>query len=101
MTTTYNHEAVELGLYIDNDHDAYQLRWAYFATLDKHWQRGRFSKESALVLLERYVQEGAKRYHAEHGTPSDKWYTIFTPATRREVAQDLLDEYIEQMISPA
>lgn len=96
MTTTYNHEAVELGLYIDNTNEVYQLRWAYFATLDRHWQRGRFSKERALVLLERYVQEGAKRHHAEHGTPGDNWYTIFTPATRREVAQDLLNEYIEQ-----
>jgi len=96
MNIHYNHEAVELGLYIDNDHDVYELRWPYFATLDKHWQRGHFSKERALVLLERYVQEGAKRYHAENGTPGDKWYTLFTPATRREVAQDLLDEYVDQ-----
>jgi len=96
MTTTYNHEAVELSLYIANTNDVYQLRWAYLATLDKHWRRGNFSKERALVLLERYVAEGAKRYHAEHGTPGDKWYTLFTPATRREVAEALLDEYIDQ-----
>lgn len=98
MTTTYNHEAVELALYIDNDWETYRLRSQYTATLDKHWQRGRFSKERALVLLERYVSEGAKRYHAEHGTPGDKWYTLFTPATRREVAVALLDEYIDQRI---
>jgi hypothetical protein len=77
MTTAYNHEAVELGLYIDNTNEVYQLRWAYFATLDKHWQRGR------------------KRYHDEHGTPGDKWYRLFTPAIRREVAEALLDEYVD------
>jgi hypothetical protein len=98
MTTTYNHEAVELALYIDNDRATYDLLSQYTATLDKHWQRGRFSKERALVLLERYVQQAAKNYHAEHGTPGDKWYHLFDPATRRTVAESLLDEYIDQMI---
>lgn len=98
MTTTYNHEVIELSLYIANDRRMYDLLPQYTATLDKHWQRGRFSKERALVLLERYVSEGAKRYQAEHGTPGDKWYTLFPPATRREVAEQLLSEYVDQMI---
>lgn len=97
MSTTYNHEVVELSLFIDNDYDLQTRRLPeYIKTLDKHMQRGRFQKERALVLLERFVEEGAKKYHKEFGTPSDKWYTIFTPVIRREVAQDLLDDYIDQ-----
>lgn len=98
MTTTdYNHEAVELGLYIDNDYHLQTRRLPeYIKTLDSHMRRGRFQRERALVLMERFVQEGAKQFHKEFGTPSDKWYTIFTPVIRREVAEQLLDEYIDQ-----
>jgi hypothetical protein len=98
MTTTYNHEAIELALYVDNDYELYQLLPQYTATLDKHWQRGRFDKARALVLLERFVQECAKKYHKEHGSPQDKWYSVFTPVIRREVAEQLLDEYIDRMV---
>lgn len=98
MTTNYKHEVTELGLYIENNYHLYMHRLPeYIRTLDKHQQRGRFQKERALVLLERFVEEGAKQYHKEFGTPSDKWYTIFTPVIRREVAESILDQYLDNL----
>lgn len=93
-----NHEATELHLYLDNDYTMYQRRADYTATLDKHMRRGRFDRERAITLFSRYAEEAAKKYTTECGSPGDRWYDLFDPACRRQVAEWLVDEYMEEAL---
>lgn len=94
MTNTYNHEAVELGLYIDNDYPSYQRIQQALATLAKH--RGpKYDHERALVYLTAVVGAGARRYCEEFCEEGVRWSDIFDVPTRREVAEAILAEWEE------
>lgn len=87
------HEAIELHLWIDNNRQAYGRWVAACRSLERHQRRGDYDQDKALTLMEHVAKEGAKAYHAEHGTPGDKWFHLFPVEVRRIVARLLLDSY--------
>lgn len=91
---TYNHEAVELALYIDNDYPSYSMVQQALTTLGKHRGPG-FDRDRALSYMEAVVGQCARRYCSEFASPSDRWWHIFDVPTRREVAEALLAEWLE------
>lgn len=95
-TSTYNHEAVELSLYIDNDSTSYQQVQQAFVTIGKHVRRGEYDSARAVAFIEAVVGQCARRYCKEFASPSDRWWTIFDVPTRRAVAEALVDDYEEQ-----
>jgi hypothetical protein len=94
-TTNYNHEAVELALYIDNDEQSYCLVQDALATLDKHAGPG-YDDGRAIPFMEAVVAQCARRYHSEFGTPADQWYHIFDVPTRRHVAEAIVEDWKDQ-----
>ena len=90
------HEVIELALFIDNDAPSYGRWVAACRNLERHQRRGDYDQDKALKLMEAVAKEGAKRYHAEHGTPGDRWFDLFDVEVRRLVARQLLLSYEEE-----
>lgn len=93
--TNYNHEAVELSLYIDNDEPSYTEVQDALRLLDRHSGPG-YDDGRAVPFMEAVVGRCARRYHDEFGTPADKWYHIFDVPSRRQVAEAIIEDWKDQ-----
>lgn len=60
----------------------------------RKWKKGTYDPDLAVKLFEHLVEVAAKRYAKEFASERE-WSTIFTPATRREAAQQLETRFRE------
>jgi len=87
------YSADDLKLYIDNDGDLYRSTTTYVHKgLEKKMKRGVFDAARAPAAFKYLVDAGAKKWAREEGTP-DRWNSMFTPATRKQVAKDMAEEW--------
>lgn len=91
------HEVTELSLFIDNHRPSYGRWEAACRNLDRHRRRGDYDPDKALRLMVKVATEGAKSYHAEYGSPGDRWFDLFNVEVRRIVARYLLAQYEEEV----
>ena len=84
------HGARELQLYIDNDSRLYHQQFLPIVkNLMKRRAKGVYDREKAAKLFLYLVDEGARRYYKEFGSPGAK----FNLATRWQVAKELRDSF--------
>ena len=88
----------EMVLVIENNGDLYRNSIKYIiANLQKKYAKGKFDIELAPKAFESVVVEACKQYHAQYGSPNEKYYTVFNPATREAIAKDLVKGYLEEI----
>lgn len=89
----------ELVLYAENDSRIYRNRTLpVIANLKRKVAKGVFDKELAVKAFQYVADDAAKQYKKEFPAEDDGTYDYnFNPATREEVARQLLDRYIEQI----
>ena len=84
----------ELKVYIENDAQLYRQRTRPVqVNLEKKWQKGTYDHAQAPKLWLYLVNDGAKKYVKEHGSPGMK----VDVATRKKVAQEMADEWQVEM----
>ena len=82
--------ARELQLYIENDSRLYHQQFIPIVkNLMKRRMKGDYNREKAAKLFLHLVDEGARRYYKEFGSPGFK----FNLATRWDVAKSLRDSF--------
>lgn len=87
MASFDKHAVQELIFYADNDRQLYENRKLFVVSnLLRKKSAGKYDPELAVKLWAYYVEDAAKKYAREYATPNE-WKTIFTPATRHEVAR--------------
>lgn len=88
------HAATELVLYVENDYYLYTRRLPEYAkNLARKIKRGTYNATQAVKLLEYLTKEAATKYDKEFGSG---YSSIFSPATRRAAAAELLPTVVEQ-----
>jgi hypothetical protein len=81
--------ARELELYATNNADLYrQMETPIRLNLEKKYKKGIYQSALAVKLWQGWADEAAKRYNKEFGGGGSQWFDIFSPATRRHVAQE-------------
>lgn len=93
MSITTNHDAArELYLYAANNWEtcARSIQ-PTAANMDRKRARGTFDRERAAVAFASCAEFGARQYARAYG---GTWCQLFPPATRREAAKMLLDDYL-------
>ena len=91
-------EARELSLYIINDSQLYRQRaLPIIKNMRRKIDKGIYNERLAIKQWMYLVDDGAKKYIKEHGSPGDNWNVIFPKRVRLEVAEILLDHYDEQV----
>lgn len=86
------HASQELRLFIDNDGDLYrQQRVPIEDNLLRKKIKGTFDAAKSVKLWGYLVEAGAKKYVKEFG--GGKWNVLFSPATRRHVAEELARDF--------
>lgn len=84
------HAAHELELYIENTSELYNQKKSIMANLKKKHAKHVYDPAKAAKLWGHWVQEGAKRYVKEFGTPGQNVSDLgFNKATREHVAKEL------------
>jgi len=86
-------QADELKLFIDNDYPTYQKGAAYREALVRRMQQGKFDLALAAKGFGWIVDEGAKKYAKDVG---GTWNRLFTPATRKQVAKEMAEEWANE-----
>ncbi len=90
--------ATELDLYISNTYELVAAPNSIGQSIKKNLERkiakGTFDPELSVKAWEYLVEAGAKAYAKEFGEAKD-WHTMFSPATRRYVAQGMAKEFAE------
>lgn len=86
----FDHAAArELELWATNDATLYrQMEVPIRLNLEKKYQKGLYQPALAIKLWQGWADEAAKRYTKEFSAAGDKWFEIFSPATRRHVATE-------------
>lgn len=88
------HAVSELKLYIDNDGDLYRRQTtSILKNLMTKCARGVYKHDLAVKLFGYLVEEGAKKYAQEFGSPSQPWHKMFDVKTRKEVAEELTRDF--------
>lgn len=89
----------ELVLYAENDSRIYRNKTLpVIANLKRKVAKGVFDKELAVKAFQYVADDAAKQYKKEFPAEDDGTYNYnFNPATREEVARQLLDRYMEQI----
>ena len=89
----------ELVLYAENDSRIYRNKTLpVIANLKRKVAKGVFDKELAVKAFQYVADDAAKQYKKEFPAEDDGTYDYnFNPATREEVARQLLDLYMEQI----
>jgi hypothetical protein len=89
-----DHAATELKLYIDNDGDLYRRQTTYILKnlATKKAQR-KYEHELAVKAFGYLADAGAKKYVKEFGSPDQPWNKMFSPSTRRRVAEELTKDF--------
>ena len=91
--------ATELVLYIENDAQLYKQQFQpIIKNLQKKFKSGKYDKDKAIKLWTYMAETGAKKYAREFADAKD-WNTIFTVATRKEVARQLEENNREEVES--
>lgn len=91
-----DHAVTELVLYADNNSKLYfGIRAAIIANLKKHIAKGRFEKAKAVKAFGYVADAAAKAYTQEFG--EGRGFGIFSAATRRAAAAELLDGAMEEL----
>lgn len=84
----------ELKMFIENDAQLYRQRTRPVqVNLEKKWQKGTYNHAQAPKLWMYLVNDGAKQYIKQYATPDMK----IDVATRKQVAQELADEWQDEM----
>jgi len=90
-------EARELELYINNNDDApYRQKRAIFKNLAKKKKKGRYDRKLAVKGMMHAVDNGARAYTKEHGSPGSRPKDIFPRSARTEVANAFVDEFEDE-----
>ncbi len=86
--------ATELKLYIDNDADLQRQQGSsILKNLATKKAQGKYKHDLAVKLYGYLVENGAKKYAKEFGSPGQAWHQMFPPSTRKEVAEDLTRDF--------
>jgi len=89
-------EASELKLFIDNDGQLYRgMTTNIYKNLVNKKAAGRYNSQLATKAF--LADEGAKRYVKEFGSRGDRWHEMFNKPTRMHVAEQLRDDFEEEM----
>lgn len=91
--------AEELHLYLTNDGSLYgpnSMGAMIERRYEKLWKKGLFDEAKAVKGYMYLVDEAAKRYVKDHGSPGDKWHEMFNKPTRQRVAEELTEEFITE-----
>lgn len=87
-------EARELYLFIDSDADLYRQQYEpIIKNLMKKRAKGIYKPELAEKLFMYLVENGAKKYNKEFGTPGTEWHKVFPMSVRKEVAKELREYF--------
>lgn len=82
------HAAKELELFVENDADLYRQQYTPInKNLITKMARGVYKHDLAVKLFGYLMESGAKKYVREFGSPGDKWFEMFSPATRKAAAE--------------
>jgi len=91
-------EASELKLFIDNDGQLYRgMTTNIYKNLVNKKAAGRYNSQLATKAFLHLADEGAKRYTKEFGSRGDRWHEMFNKPTRMHVAEQLRDDFEEEM----
>jgi len=86
-------EADELRLYINNDTQLYRQRFIpILKNMDRKKKAGKFDDKLAVKGFMVLVNDGAKKYVKEFGSPGDTVDSIFDKKTRELVAKEYVSE---------
>jgi hypothetical protein len=89
--------AEELELFITNDADLYRQQfWPIVKNLMHRQMKGDFDFEKSVKLWGYFVDNGAKKYVKEHGTPGQKIDSMFNKNTRLIVARSLANSFVTE-----
>jgi len=98
------HAATELLLHLGNDAPTHEDLVSTLCNLRKHHLRGNYDPERALTGLKYPVIRAAEDYVRQYGTDfrlsgceGDRWYRLFTVATRDAVCRSLLAMYEDEI----
>lgn len=90
-------EADELSIFIDNDRQLYNSRLIpIYKNLSKKMKKGQYKRNLAAKAFMHLIDEGAKKYVKEHGSPGDKWNVMFPKKDRMELAEAYAKEFEEK-----
>ena len=101
ITEAQDSDAInELDLFIMNDEDLYRRRFMPIITnIKRKMKRGIYDNEKVIKLWMYLVDDAAREYVKEFGTPDEDVKDMFPKETRLQVAQIIADrekENIEQ-----
>ena len=87
------HAAKELELFVENDADLYRQQYSPInKNLITKMARGVYNHAGAVKLFGYLMESGAKKYAKEYSEGKD-WHQIFSPATRKHVAELFADHF--------
>jgi len=90
-------EAQELLLYTQNDGDIYRQRVQPIEkNLEKKWKSGKYDHNLAWKIWMYALEDGAKKYIKEHGSPGDVWSKMFPKKDRIDAAKQWADEWKDE-----
>ena len=93
-----DHAVTELRLYIENDSDLYRRQMLpIIKNVMRKKKRGVYDPALAPKLWMYLVNEGAKKYTKEFGTPGDKVNVIFSKQVREALAKEMAEDYSTQI----
>lgn len=95
-----DHAKAELKLFIENDENLYRQQIVpIIKNIQRRLKNGTYDHNLAPKLWGYLAENGAKRYNQELGGGSLAWNRMFPMDVRRELAQELADEYIDRIES--
>jgi hypothetical protein len=89
-------EARELKLFIENDGDLYrQQGQPILKNLTVKKAQGKYDSAKAVKLYMYLMDNGAKKYFKQFGSPGMKWMDMFPKKARLEAAKEFVEEFEE------
>lgn len=85
--------ARELELMMENESSLYPMKQAIIKNLQKKVDKGKYDPRQAPKAWSYWVERGAREYGRQHGSGEASGLKMFTPATRRFVAEQLARDY--------
>jgi len=92
-----NADARELQVFIENEADLYRQQFLPILKnlMTKHAQ-GKYDRQKAVKLFMYLVDNGARKYTQQHGSPGQKWNDMFPKRVRLETAAALRDDFEDE-----
>jgi uridine kinase len=99
ITEAQDSDAVnELDLFIMNDEDLYRRRFMPIITnIRRKVKRGVYDHEKVIKLWMYLVDDAARKYVQEFGSPDQDVKDMFPKETRLKVAQNIADRELENI----